>query len=272
MTLTMRTAFVWVALLLGLLAGPGTASAQYGTPNVGSGVVGEDYGVEFAYSFWTPERDIIVASESLGIIGTRIDVVEDLGFEKETFGDFRVVLRPSRKFKFRVGYTPIKYEAESVLNRTIVFNGQRYDVGLPVNSLLDWKAWRFGLQYDFIYRERGFLGFIAEVKYTDVRVELGSPITTEFTSVKVPIPTVGLAGRVYAAKNLALNGEITGLKLAYDDNEGTYLDYDFNATFNFTRNVGAQAGYRSLTVEYIVDSDVGDLNLKGFYFGGTVRF
>ena len=45
------------------------------------------------------------------------------------------MLRPARKHKFRLAYTPIKYETESVLSRTIVFNGIEYRVGLPVNSL-----------------------------------------------------------------------------------------------------------------------------------------
>jgi hypothetical protein len=41
---------------------------------------------------------------------------------------------------------------------------------------------------------------------------------------------------------------------------------------NFTDQVGAQAGYRSLTVFYRVEEDQGDLKMKGLYFGGVVRF
>ena len=41
---------------------------------------------------------------------------------------------------------------------------------------------------------------------------------------------------------------------------------------NFTDHFGVQAGYRSFDVFYRVDSDEGDLKIKGFYFGGLVRF
>jgi hypothetical protein len=41
---------------------------------------------------------------------------------------------------------------------------------------------------------------------------------------------------------------------------------------NFNDHVGAQAGYRSLTVFYNIEEDAGDLKLKGLYFGGTLRF
>ena len=268
-----RVVFVCVIGALWLVLGARPAVAQYGPRPMGGNVtVGEKYVVELALNFWTPDREMQISSESLGIAGTTIDAVTDLGFEKETFRDWRIVLRPSRKFKFRVGVTPIRYQAESVLTRDIVFNGQRYSVGLPVNSDFDWKAWRFGIEYDFVYGSRGFVGFVADAKYTDVKVSLVNPLANEFTSVKVPIPTIGGVARVYLARNLAINGELSGLKLSYDDNEGTYVDFDVNGTLNFTNNVGVQAGYRSLDVSYTVKEDFGDLKLKGYYISGVVRF
>jgi hypothetical protein len=272
MTTMRRTIFVWMACVAAFVAGTARAEAQYGTRPLGNPAVGEDYHVEAAWGLWSPSPEIEVASESLGITGTRIDAVTDLGLEKKAFQDIRVVLRPSRKFKFRFGYTPIKYEAEATLTRTIVFNGQRYDVGLPVNTLIEWKDWRFGLEYDFIYRDRGYLGFIAEAKYTDLRVDLTSPLAAEFSSVKVPVPTIGLAGRVYPVKNLAITGEFTGLKLNIDDNEGTYINFDVYGTLNFTNNIGVQGGYRRLSVDYLVDLDAGALRLDGLWFGAVGRF
>jgi hypothetical protein len=272
MTMMTRTMFVWAVSTLALAAGATNAQAQYGTRPLGNPAVGEDYHVEAAIGLWMPDREITVSSESLGIIGSKIDAVTDLGFENEKFPDFRVVLRPSKKFKFRFGYTPIKYEAVSTLTRTIVFNGQKYDVGLPVNSRLDWKDWRFGLEYDFIYRDRGYLGFITEVKYTDVEVDLVSPVTSEFTKAKAPVPTIGVSGRGYLTKNLSITGEFTGLTLNYSGNEGTYINFDLYGTYNFVNNFGVQGGYRTLKVDYVIDLDQGNLRLKGLYFGAVARF
>jgi len=271
MVISMRKRVVWFVCLLAWMISSAAAEAQYGTRR-SSGVVGEDYRIEVSFNIWAPQRDIVISSESLGVVGSSINAVEDLGFERESFPEFRAVLRPTQKFKFRIGYTPIKYEAETVLTRRIVFNGQNYNVGVPVNSKFDWKAWRFGLEYDFLYTDRGFLGFIVDAKYQNLRVDLNSPVAAEYASVKVPIPTIGVGGRVYVTDRLAVNGELTGLKLAYQDEEGTYLDWDLGATYNFTRNVGVQAGYRWLSVDYEIDEDFGDLQLNGLYFGGTVRF
>jgi hypothetical protein len=272
MAMTIRTLVVCAVSAIVSIAASGTAYAQYGARPVSNLAMGEDYHVEGAMTFWRTDPAIQIASESLGIPGSTIDAVEDLGFESQTFRDFKIVLRPTKRFKFRLGYTPVRYDVESTLERTIIFNGQRYDVGLPVNSDLKWNAWRFGLEYDFLYRDRWFVGFIVEAKYTDINLELTSPIAAEFTHVKVPVPTIGGIGRGYIANNVSITGELTGLSLTIDEDEGSYFDFDIYGTVNFTNNVGAQVGFRRITVDYVVDTDIGDLKLGGLYFGGVARF
>ena len=67
--------------------------------------------MEIGGFLWSPTPDIAITSESLGIIGSTIDFVTDLGIEKSTFKQIRVVLRPSTKHKFRFEYTPINYDS-----------------------------------------------------------------------------------------------------------------------------------------------------------------
>lgn len=270
--LTARAATVCLGLML---AAALPASAQYGAPGLyrGSDPDAETYRVEAAFGFWSPERSIIVQSESLGIIGTKIDAVEDLGFEKETFPEFRFRLKPGRKHKFRIDYMPIKYTGDAILTREIVFNGIKYTVGLPVQSQLDWRAWRFGYEYDFIARSWGYIGVIFEAKYTNVDVELVSPIDAEFAQAKAPVPAIGAVARVYPARFLSFTGEWTGIDLPEgDDYGGKYFDLDLYGTVNFNKNIGIQAGYRDIDVEYRIDFDSGDLELNGFYLQGVVRF
>ena len=51
-----------------------------------------------------------------------------------------------------------------------------------------------------------------------------------------------------------------------------FWDFDLYGTVNIGRHLGVQGGYRSIDAEYLVDQDVGQLNLKGPYLGGVVRF
>jgi hypothetical protein len=267
-----RRGIVWtLGVSVLVAAAAGSAGAQIRRAPVSSGV-GEDYHVEASINFWNPTPDIVVTSESLGIPGTEIDAVDDLGFEKKMFTDFKVTLKATKRFKLRLGYTPIKYTAQATLQRNIIFNGQLYSVGLPVDTELEWHQWRGGIQFDVVSVDRGFLGFIVEAKFTDFRVDLASPLVSEFTDVKAPIPTVGGIGRVYVAENFAITGELTGLSLTIDGDEGRYFDFDLNGAYYFTPNFGAQGGFRRLSLHYTVDQDTGDLKLSGIYFGGVVRF
>lgn len=264
-----------LCLIFVMLALP--AQAQYAVRGSSNRATGETYRVEITGGLWNPTPAIAIASESLpGIIGDKIDFVDDLGIEKGRFKQLRVVLRPSTKHKLRFEYTPIKYEQEeALLSRDVIFNGLLYTVALPVSTTLDWKAYRFTYEYDLIYRDRGFLGLLLEAKYTDVRAELRNIINNEFVHARAPIPAVGAIGRVYVAPNISITGEFSGFRLpeAIDENyRARYYDFDLYGTVNFSDNFGAQAGYRSFDVFYRVDEDEGELTLKGLYFSGVVRF
>jgi hypothetical protein len=263
-----------LCLALAVVAAP--AQAQYAPSGSSDRATGERYHFEIGGYLWNPTPDIVVASEALGIVGSRIDFVNDLGIEKKRFKQIKVVLRPATKHKFRFEYTPIEYlQADGRLTADIVFNGITYPVTLPVATDFKWKAYRFGYEWDFIYRDRGFLGLILEAKYTDVETTLSNVIDTEFVRARAPIPAIGIIGRVYVAPNISLTGEFSGIKLpeSIDENyRAKYFDFDIYGTVNFTDNFGAQAGYRSFDVLYKVDSDEGELKMKGLYFGGVVRF
>jgi hypothetical protein len=260
------------ATALLFLAAP--AAAQYTLP-LAEPATGEKYHVELAFGLWNPTPEIVFSSEQFGITGSEIDLSNDLDVLQATFRDFRAVLRPARKHKFRIEYIPIKYEVDTILARTIVFNGISYSVGLPVEGEFKWDAWRFGYEYDFIYRDRGFVGVIAEAKYTHVSAELNTPINNEFSEAKAPIPALGLIGRGYLMPNLAVTGEFTAFRLPDSEDRdygGRYYDFDIYGTLNFTHNFGVTGGYRRLTLGYQVENDFGDFRMNGFYVMGVGRF
>ena len=257
-----------------IAATPAVAAAQYEVPSTSDRAIGETYWVEVMGGFWNPTPAGLIQSEQFGIVGSEIDFVDDLEFEKKRFTDFRAVLRPAKKHKFRVQYVPVTYSSEPVLSRTITFNGVNYAVGLPVATTLEWKVWRFGYEWDFIYREKFFIGAILEAKYTQVLAELRSPVNDEFTSAKGPIPSIGGIVRVYPIPNAAVTFELSGIKIPRIDDkyEAKYIDWDLYGTFNITNNFGVTAGYRVMDVMFLADRDGGEMNLKGMYFGGLARF
>ena len=138
--------YVLLSLIsLGVVAAPSTASAQYRPSPNGDTVVGENYHIEAGYSFWDAEPSLIVNSESLEILGTDVNLISDLGIQKKRLGMFDIVLRPAKKHRFRFQRMPIKYQVDAFpVSREFIFNGQRYRVGLPVTTNVDFTTYRFG--------------------------------------------------------------------------------------------------------------------------------
>jgi hypothetical protein len=258
-----------------LLALPAAARAQYGAPELNSSAIGEKYHVEVTGTLWKPDVYGQISSEEFGIIGTKIDFVDDLGFEKTRFKDFRLVLRPSKKSKFRLQHTPVVYKAETSLKRDVIFNGQKFPLALPVQTEFDWNVWRFGYEYDAFYRPRGFVGFFLEARYTEMVAELRSPLLTEFRRDKAPLPAVGIVGRGYVLPALAINFEMSMFRVPADSIphvEANYYDWDLNGTFNVSQYAGVQVGWRRMTNYLVYKKDVGDTKFQGLYFGGALRY
>jgi hypothetical protein len=276
----MRTAIsprvLSAAVVCAALVGSSVPAAAQFRPPASERTIGEKYHVEGGIAWWNADPTLVVSSESLGIPGDDVDLVGDLGIEQKNIRELRLVLRPATKHKFRFHYLPINYVAESVVQREFTFNGQRYRIGLPVNTTADLTTYRFAYEYDFLYRDKGFAGVVLDLKYTNVEVDLDSPIGREFTTAVAPIPGIGFVGRGYPAKNVSVTGELTFFKipenLGGEEFGGRYIEYDIYGTVNFNHHVGAQLGLRSIDVNYFRDLDTGDLKFSGLYFGGVVRY
>jgi hypothetical protein len=268
--------YVVAAFAAAALLAAAPARAQFKPKPLNDPATGETYKIEASAGYWFPTTTGTISSESLGIIGSTINIVSDLGLTDTHFPDLKFQVRPAKKHKFRFEYLPISYTQSTTFSRDIVFNGQTYHIGLPVNSTLDWQMFRFGYEYDFLYHNKWFAGFIMEAKYTNVDATLTSPITqlTEFAKAQAPIPAIGGVFRYYVVPNIAITGELTGVFVPkiQDQYEAHFADVDIYGTVNFTNNFGAQVGWRSMNVFYLFKHDTGTLNFGGMYFSVVARY
>ena len=250
-------------LFLGLVCVAGRANAQ-ASP--------ENYNVELGAMFWKPTPEILISSGSLA---TNIDFINQFSIENKRFREFRVVLKPGRKHKLRYSTVPFEYTGSATLNQTITFRGQTYNVGVPTSAELKWTLMRFGYEWDAVSTNRGFVGLLADVKYNKMHAQLSAPAPVGAQSFdrNVPVPTIGGIARGYATQYISVTGELTALpKVERSGFNTKFYDFDLYGTVNLGRNLGVQAGYRSITVDYLIDDDAGNLKVKGRYFGGVIRF
>jgi len=249
-----------------------SARAQYRPRRVATTSPAESYHVELGAGFWNPGAEIKITS---GPSGSTIDLKNDLGLADKKFSEFQLVIKPALKHKIRVQFIPISYTQTGTPKSTLTFNGQTYPAGTAVNSTLDWKAWRFGYEYDFVSNYRGFIGTIVDLKYTDVSATLTAAGRTGSASAKAPIPALGGIARLYLADNLSMTGELTGFKFPggwIKTTSGHYADLDIYAMLNLTDKFGVRGGYRKFDVEYTLTDDTGTFRLAGWYLGASLRF
>jgi hypothetical protein len=276
----MQIRLVATVLLSLLLAA--RADAQF---RVADPAPGEQFHVELGLMFWNPTPGLQIQTGGLAALGeSEVDFVQEFGIENERFNEFRAVLKAAKKHKIRVSHVLAEYNAAATLQRTIVFGGRTFPVSVPATADLQWRVWRFGYEWDFVANDRGVVGVVTELKFNQVSADLEAVgLGSELTEVSAPVPTIGALARVYPHKTFSLTAEFTGFKVPGflakkitdaidDDADAKVFDLDLYGTVNFGSHVGAQLGYRSLTADYLFDEDAGDLELKGWYFGGLVRF
>ena len=248
------------------------AFAQYRPRPAATTSPAENYHVELSAGFWAPAADMQITD---GSAGTPIDLKSDLGLQDRKFPEFQIVMKPALKHKLRVQFIPISFTQTGTPKRDLTFNGQVFPAGTTITSTLDWKAWRFGYEYDMVSTPRGFLGVIVDLKYTDVGATLNAAGRSGVAAAKAPIPALGGIGRLYFAQNLSATLELTGFDLPgswIKSTSGHYADVDMYAMLNFTDSFGVKGGYRKFDVAYTLTNDAGSFKLSGWYAGAALRF
>ena len=257
-----------------LLVGVSPADAQFERADPPPA---EDFRVEVGAMFFRPSPDLRIQTGALAqITSGEVDFVEEFNIEDRFFTEFRFVAKPGRKHKIRFNYLAVRFEESATLRRTITFGGRTFTIGVPAVADLNWDLWRFGYEWDFVARDRGFVGLIGELKHNRVGADLSAlGIAAVTHEANAPGPSIGIIGRGYPHPLVSITAEFTGFKVpdAFSEEfEAELYDFDIYGTVSIGRHVGIQGGYRSIIAEYIVDEDTGDLKLQGPYFGGVVRF
>jgi len=246
---------------------------------------GEDYHIELGYRFWSPSPDILLGSGDLALLSqTGVDFVREFNIQDKRFNEFRTAVRGG-KHKLRLSHLNIEYNQAAQLQRTVVFGGRTFTVNADATADLQWEMWRIGYEYDLYKASRGYFGVFGEMNFNHVVANLhataaGSTVSS-LTDEKAPVPAVGIVGRAYPHRNIAITAEYSGFKMPKflakkinaDTNADVHVrDLDIYVTGSITRYLGIEGGYRTFTTSYLFDEDSGDLGLKGPYFGLLVRF
>ena len=204
-------------------------------------------------------------------VGTNINTDSDLnlGNSIQPTGEITLSLGDSL---LSFGFIPFSFSGSNTLTRNINYNGQTYNAGQAVQSEL--KADIFDLSYAYYLinmddlPSRLQIAFETSVKTINFKTSLTSAGVTTNKSSTIPIPTVGLRGRVALADFIGLTGRVG--YLGYSGN--SFTDFDTQIEFSPLPTLGIYAGYRFLKVKLDNNALTANTTLKGPYIGAFFRF
>jgi len=219
--------------------------------------------------YWFTTLDATIKTSESSVIGTDINLVDDLGFKnKKNFPELRFTLGSDRH-KLRYGYLPLEWDGSKTITKSVVFAGKTYSASTLVTSKLKVDYHRLGYQYDFITskeNKESRLGFIFDIKYFNIDASLDAPALalSKTNNIKAPVPTIGFGGGFNLPAYLSVNAEATGLSLSAGGTKFSMFDAEGSLRFRPVDWFAASAGYRLLKLHVTNDTnDKADISVKG---------
>ena len=155
-----------------------------------------------------------------------IDFQKDLGFSSYSTFTGKLDWKFTRKNHLTFAATPFDQSRQTLLMRTIVFEGQTFDVGVATHAQLKAPLFAPGYQYDIIRRKRGHLGIAVQIdlfnatgSITSTAQVSGGAASQQTVSAKssllAPIPVAGPQFRFYLTNSprLFVEGNVYGMYL-----------------------------------------------------------
>lgn len=231
----------------------------------------ELFSLKAGYHNLTPTGEFAVSTA--GFTGTPIDMDDDLNFDdsEDFYAEAALQLGAFRLF---AAYLPLEFEGSGTLTENVVFNGEIFTVGAQVDSNVQLDVYEAGLTWHIINIDdlptRIQLGPELTVKYVDASLAVREDLTSrsESDSIAVPIPTIGLRGRIALGDYFGLSARAGYLEY----NDSSFLDADAQIEFSPLPLVGVFAGYRYMDIDVDEDDVIIDATLDGPFVGALVRF
>ncbi|RLL55558.1 hypothetical protein D8Y20_01235 [Mariprofundus sp. EBB-1] len=204
-------------------------------------------------------------------IGTKIDTKNDINLGNSVQPTGEITLNLGDNI-FSFGFIPLNFSGSSSLPRPITYNGTTYAINSAIQSELKADILDFSYGYYLLNMDdlpsRLQIAFETSVKTVNIKTNITSGGITSNKSATVPIPTIGLRGRVALADFIGLTGRIG--YLGYSGN--SFTDYDAQIEFSPIPTLGIYGGYRFLKIKVDASGILADATFKGPHAGVFFRF
>jgi len=222
--------------------------------------------------YWLPELSGVMRVDDAGIVGTELDLENDLGIGNDSYPVVEVFAGIG-KHHLSLAFYNLDYDGDTVLTRDIYFNGELFQANERVVSRLEYDNYDVMYRYDLIDLENflagGSLGLVARLMVFDGSASIASATVTAKESFTAPVPMVGANFHVGILKDL-LEARVLVTGIEYNGNKA----FDGQAEISLTPFpfLDIHGGYRFLKIDVEEDDVKVDLDNSGLYVALTVSF
>ncbi|HEY1801540.1 MAG TPA: hypothetical protein VGG46_11460 [Terriglobales bacterium] len=214
----------------------------------------------------------------------RFDLQGDVDFNFYNTGALRLEWKFTRKNHLYLGFLPLNQSKQTVLTRTVAFQGQTFDAGLAAKGELDSYLFTPGYQYDIIRRKRGHFGIATQIDLFYIKGSLkaadqianGVPhfAQTSSSTLRAPLPVAGPDFRYYLtnSNHLFVAGNLLGM---YFFGYGNFISSCGTLGVALNKHLNLQGGYQlssRLNIQSKTDRIGLDLTQRGVVAGLEVSF
>ncbi|MCJ7538504.1 MAG: hypothetical protein MUO88_02455 [Desulfobacterales bacterium] len=222
--------------------------------------------------YWFPELSGVIRVDDAGIVGTELDLGDDLGVDNEIYPVIEVFAGIG-KHHLSLACYKLDYDGDTVLTKDIYFNGELFHVNEMIASSIEYDNYDVMYRYDLIDLENflagGSLGLVARLMVFDGSASMASATVTTKEDFTAPIPMVGANFHVGILKDL-IEARVLVTGIGYSDNKV----FDGQAEISLTPFpfLDIHGGYRFLKIDVEEDDVKLDFENPGFYVALTVSF
>jgi hypothetical protein len=206
--------------------------------------------------------------------GTPVSGENDLGLaRKNPTGLLELTFRLRERNRMRVDYYQLNRNGNAVVNRTIVFGNETYDVGNAVQTSLNWKTMGFTYTRALIQNDRFEFGAGLGVHLLQADVTGSDPtlIESRETAKTGAVPTVALETMWRISKRFSFTGRGQYVRAAVNGTTGSFGDYhgDFQYRWQPAFAIGIGYSYMRASFATLTSSTPGRISLSA---GGPEAF
>jgi len=224
--------------------------------------------------YWMSKLNADVRSTDLGLLGTKIDAINDLDVSNsENIISASINLNILRSHRFVVSYFALDVKGQKILSEDIAYKGVTYSAATDVSSGL--KATLFEGYYEVMLLKQSFgeVGILLGAKYAQIEASLSNAVNGEQSeSIDGGVPIIGVQAEVKLPAKFVLSSIAKGFNLSTGNIDFTVFDMQAALNYNFNRFSRACLGYRYFLIDGEDSNSLAKVVLNGPYAGVTFSF